>query len=817
MRILSVDDDRQNLYLIESVARGCGHEVVSASNGVEALAALGKGHFDLIVSDILMPEMDGFRLCHEVKARSELSGIPFVFYTATYTEKKDEELALSLGASRFIVKPLDPERFIAILEEVVREGEAGRLPLAHGALDEGENYLKAYNERLVHKLEDKIKQLSALSWDLTATLEEKNREIAQRREAEEALRRSEEQLRLVWEESMDGMRLTDERGTIIRANPAFAKIFAKSADELKGQPFTCCYAAADAGSILAAWRSQVVARTLDAHAELLLTRWDGKPIWLEWSNAVIESSAGPLILSLYRDVTERRRAEEERANLERQLQQSQKLETVGRLAGGVAHDFNNMLTVVNGYADLLLQRLPEGDAARSQLLQIRKAGDRAASLTQQLLAFSRKQITELKLTDLNAVVTEAGTMLQRLLGEDIRFVTELGSSADCVMADSGQIHQVLMNLAVNARDAMPRGGTLAIETRDIDVAEKDAAAYPELPPGAYTLLTFSDTGLGMDEETQRHMFEPFFTTKPEGTGTGLGLSTAYGIVRQSGGWIFAESKPGQGATFRIFLPRVAGTVPAEVVTADGGTDVRASETILVVEDQEDVRMLAAEVLRDHGYRVLEAASGGAALLQAEQFTEPIHLLLTDVVMPGLSGRELADRLTLLRPGLKHMFMSGYAAGALSGTTATGLATAFIAKPFTPAALAKKVREVLGRRSIHGAILVVDDEEGIQELFRSVLGSAGYEVDGAGNGREALRLARQREFDLVITDLVMPECEGLETIRTLRLEHPDLKVAAMSGAFGGQFLNVAAKLGACASLKKPISPDQLLAIVRDLLN
>jgi CheY-like chemotaxis protein len=365
---------------------------------------------------------------------------------------------------------------------------------------------------------------------------------------------------------------------------------------------------------------------------------------------------------------------------------------------------------------------------------------------------------------------------------------------------------------------MPRGGTLAIETTDIDIVEDDAVRYPGLAPGAYTLLTVSDTGLGMEEETQRHIFEPFFTTKPEGAGTGLGLSTVYGIVRQSGGRVFAESKPGQGATFRIFLPRVAAAGHPEVVTPEDDTDVRASETILVVEDQEDVRMLTAEVLRDLGYRVLEASSGSAALRQVEQYTEPIHLLLTDLVMPGMSGRELVDRVRLLRPALKHMFMSGYAGhpgDALSGGTAAG--AAFIAKPFTPAALAKKVREVLGRRGTHGAILVVDDEEGIQELFRSVLGSAGYEVVAARNGEEAVKIAQEREFDLVITDLVMPEREGLGTIQVLRREHPYLKVAAMSGAFGGHFLDVAAKLGACASLKKPISPEQLLVTVRDLLH
>jgi CheY-like chemotaxis protein len=381
------------------------------------------------------------------------------------------------------------------------------------------------------------------------------------------------------------------------------------------------------------------------------------------------------------------------------LQQAQKLESVGRLAGGVAHDFNNLLTVINGYSGLLLKRLDHpNDPLENGLEQIRQAGERAAGLTQQLLAFSRHQLIEPRPLSANAVLADAERMLQRIVGEDIEFITRLHASPGLVMADPVQIHQVLMNLVVNARDAMPNGGKVIIETMNVDVDERYRAPHLELAPGPYVLLSVTDTGIGMDEPTRLRVFEPFFTTKEKGIGTGLGLSTVYGIVRQAGGCISVYSEPGLGTTFKVYLPRLAEGAPAEATDRPGSSGLQGSETVLVVEDQEEVRRLAAEVLRTYGYNVIQAATGLEALQLAEHYSGRIDLVLTDVVMPGMAGPELIDRFRALQPGIKVLCMSGYTAdaAALLGVLDSGVA--FISKPFAPDVLAAEVRAILGSKA-----------------------------------------------------------------------------------------------------------------------
>jgi PAS domain S-box-containing protein len=556
MRILSVDDNDENLYLIETMARAHGHVVVSARNGLEALKQLAGGGFDLIVSDVLMPGMDGFQLCRTVKSDERLKHIPFVFYTATYTARQDEELGLALGASRFIVKPAEPEEFLAAVEQVVSEGESGKIPVPAVDLDDGGKTLSLYNERLVRKLEHKIQQLEAARAELAASIEEKNREIVQRRLAEEALKRSEEQLRLMWEESTDGMRLSDRHGIILRANPALARMFAKPLDSLPGQPFTCCYAADDSESRLAEYCEKVESRAVEARLEKMLRRWDGEPIWVDGSYARVETPSGPVVFTVLRDVTQRKRAEQERASLEEQLRQAQKLESIGRLAGGIAHDFNNLLTVINGYSGMVLAGLKATDPMRRNMEEVLGAGERAASLTRQLLAFSRKQTVEMKPLNLGELIAGLKSMIQRLVGDDVEVAVEVGEAQAWVMADSGLLHQVLMNLVVNARDAMPKGGKLTIGVACVQGNQPEPVGCAALAPGPYVLLEVADTGAGMDAQTRQRVFEPFFTTKEEGKGTGLGLSIVYGIVRQCGGTIAVESAPGRGTTFRIYLPRL---------------------------------------------------------------------------------------------------------------------------------------------------------------------------------------------------------------------------------------------------------------------
>jgi nitrogen-specific signal transduction histidine kinase/CheY-like chemotaxis protein len=386
------------------------------------------------------------------------------------------------------------------------------------------------------------------------------------------------------------------------------------------------------------------------------------------------------------DVTERKRLEE-------QYRQAQKLEAVGRLAGGVAHDFNNLLTVSNGYADLLPAHVRGDDEAREAVEEIRRAGERASSLTRQLLTFSRNQVLQPRLLDLNAIIAVTGKMLRRLLGEDIALAVTLDPALGRVRADPGHLEQVLLNLCVNARDAMPRGGKLTIETRNVELDDAFARAHLEVRPGPYVLLAVSDTGVGMTAEVKAHIFEPFFTTKGLGKGTGLGLATVYGILQQSGGAIGVYSEAGRGTTFKVYLPRADGSGPEEGDRPEAAATPRGNETVLVAEDEGPVRVLVGEVLRAYGYGVLEANDGAEAIRVAEGNAGPIDLLVTDVVMPGMSGRALAQHLAL-RPSLKVLYVSGYTDDAVVRHGVLEAETAFLQKPFRPDDLARKVRAVL---------------------------------------------------------------------------------------------------------------------------
>jgi len=392
---------------------------------------------------------------------------------------------------------------------------------------------------------------------------------------------------------------------------------------------------------------------------------------------------------------ERARTEGVLRETEAQLRQAQKMEAVGRLAGGVAHDFNNLLTVIRGYSELLLGRLGPTDAMRKDMEEIKKAADRASGLTRQLLAFSRRQFIAAKVVDLNALVSNMDGMLRRLIGEDIvELCAELDPSAGAIKADPGQVEQVIMNLVVNARDAMPTGGRLTIETKNVTIGKGVRLDAVGLAPGSYVLLAVRDTGHGMDAETQSHLFEPFFTTKEKGKGTGLGLSTVYGIVKQSGGNITVESAPGRGTTFRIYFPRVEQEVQETAGSAEAIDPAHGRETILLVEDEPAVRGLVHETLRLHGYTVLEARHGIEALLTSTKFVGPIHLLLTDVVMPQMSGPEVAEKLLTVRPGIKVLYMSGYPDHPVFDQGGMSRETGFMPKPFSPHVLVQKVREVL---------------------------------------------------------------------------------------------------------------------------
>ncbi len=412
---------------------------------------------------------------------------------------------------------------------------------------------------------------------------------------------------------------------------------------------------------------------------------DGSYKWLSWTaTPVVEEG---LIYAAARDMTEQKQ-------LETQLRQALRLEAVGRLAGGVAHDFNNLLNVILGYSALLLERLGSSDSLRKYADEIRKAGDRAAALTRQLLAFSRKQVLAPKVLDLNTVVTEMVKLLDRLIGEDIELLTFPDTGLGRVKADPGQIGQVIMNMAVNARDAMPRGGKLIIQTTNVELDENYASQHVGARPGPYVMLAVSDNGCGMDAETRARVFEPFFTTKEKGKGTGLGLSTVYGIVKQSGGHIWVYSEPERGTTFKVYLPRVEDSAPTPRAEKAWAASQRGSETVLLVEDEESLRRLAREFLENKGYTVLEAGNGEEAVSACEKYERPIHLMVTDVVMPGMSGRELAACLKVPRPDMKVLYVSGYTDEAITHHGVLEAGVAFLQKPFTAEDLLRRVYEVL---------------------------------------------------------------------------------------------------------------------------
>lgn len=540
---------------------------------------------------------------------------------------------------------------------------------------------------------------------------------------------------------------------------------------------------------------------------------DGRVGWVHGRGAVVRDPAGApaMMAGTIQDITSRRAVEDE-------LRQAQKLEGLGRLAGGIAHDFNNLLTVINGYGEMLLGELQDEDPRRESVAEICKAGERAAELTRQLLTFSRKQIVEPEPLDLNRLIGDNLDMLRRLVGEDIEVETRLDTPLGRVVADPGQMHQVLMNLVVNARDAMPRGGRLTIATSNSDVEESDPRRRPGAAPGHYVSLSVADTGIGIAAEAREHIFDPFFTTRGKGAGTGLGLATVYGIVQQTGGSISFHSESGRGTTFLIHLPRTEAAVSDRRETAPSSAHLRGTETVLVVEDQEPVRKLAVQMLSRCGYRILEAAQGDEALLLAACHAGPIHLLLTDVVMPRMTGRELAEHLTATRPAMKVLYMSGYAEDVIASRGLLDPGLLYIAKPFSSEVLALKVREALGStpEPAPARVLVVDDESGVRTLFQKVLADAGYAVLLAEDGHQALKMVRAQRFDLVLTDLAMPEREGIKIIRSMRQAQPDLKIVVMARAFDGGFLKIARRLKANSTLAKPVTPEQLISTVRGVL-
>ena len=518
---------------------------------------------------------------------------------------------------------------------------------------------------------------------------------AKAQEAEEALRESEARYRCLIEGSIQGI-YVQKASRIGFANTAMARIFGyDNPGQLVGQDSQILVAPGERTRLEMHRAALLAGRETPPRYEYQGLRRDGTLIWIECLVSVVSWDGGPAILGTFLDISERKRAEEALREQEGQLRQAHKMEAVGRLAGGIAHDFNNLLTVIRGRSEILLRRLAPDIPWRQDIDLIEQTAERAAALTRQLLAFSRKQVLQPKVLELNAVVAGMDPILRRLIGEHIELVWLPGSALSCVRADPGQLEQVVMNLVVNARDAMPRGGRLTLETGSVELDDAFVRRNPGARAGTHVMLAVTDTGVGMNEFTKAHLFEPFFTTRGRGKGTGLGLATVYGIVRQSGGYIHVESELGRGATFRIYLPRVEAVAEDVEPSPPAARPLEGRETVLLVEDEDTVRGWAREVLDMYGYTVLEASNGIEALGVAERHDGGIHLLLTDVVMPHMSGRELADRLSPMRPEMKVLYMSGYTDEAIVHHGVLTAGTALIQKPFGVDALAEKVREVLG--------------------------------------------------------------------------------------------------------------------------
>jgi len=681
-RILIVDDIPENRYFLEMLLKGNDHDVMTAVNGADALEMAKRALPDLIVADILMPVMDGYSLCRRCKTDPDLRQIPFIFYTATYTEPEDEDFAMSLGADRFVIKPQEPEELKRIVEEVLEQGPHSGIPESRG-MEEGE-FFEDYSKALFRKLEKKTAEVDRLSDDLS-------RETEERKKLEKTLFEFETKLNKLLDASTAAIILTDMEGNVLFINKRFSDIFGYGLEDLPTLETWFVRAFPDVllrRSMRHSWKSaDDVAAPQGVDLEPVESRVvcrDGTARQV----SVIDAVVSDIHLTTFTDLTERRK-------LEDQLLHAQKMEAIGQLAGGVVHDFNNILTAIVGYGHLLMTKLPDEGPSRGYVEQILNVTDRGAKLTHSIFAFSRKQKTEIKPVKLNHLIRGAESFLRRLINESIELRTDLSADDVTIMADPFQVEQIIMNLVTNARDAISDIGSITIRTRPVAIGDDFVAEHGFGSRGNQVLLTVSDTGKGMDTETSSNIFEPFFTTKEAGRGTGLGLTVVYGIVKRHGGHIQVDSAPGKGTEFRIYLPSLnISEVPDDkqhCSRAPGGT-----ETILLAEDNADLRRVTRLNLEADGYQVVEAIDGKQAVELLKERKNSISLVLADLVMPRMGGWDVYLEAARIKPGISVIFMSGYTDDSIDVSFIREAGLELLSKPVPPTLLSARIREALDK-------------------------------------------------------------------------------------------------------------------------
>jgi|GEM_PF-726208 len=676
-KILIVDDVAENRYILEKLLGGHQMSVVSAQNGQAALDKAYEDPPDLIISDILMPVMDGYTLCKIWKSDDRLKHIPFIVYTATYTDPKDEAFAKKLGADLFMIKPQEPHVFVETVKEILQKERAVQAD-EYQPLGSEMEFFRQYNEVLFHKLEKKVSDLEQVNRRL-------GQEIEDHRLAEEKLLRLSRSI----EESPVAFVLMDVNGNVEYVNPEFLRISGYAIQDTAGLNVKSLQPTGNQpDDFKKAWNS--VRSDNIWRGEMRIRKKNDDWFWAYLTMLPLKNQEGRVnsYMMIMEDTSEKRR-------LETQLIQLQKLEGIGQLAGGVAHDFNNILTAIIGYAQLVYLNMQQDDANRGHIKHIMDYSEKAASITKSLLAFSRRQTANLSCFNVNDLISDFQKLLLRLMPENIEIQTQFTSQKLSVLVDQVQLEQVIMNLATNARDAMPDGGLIIIATNMIDIDHEFIKVNGYGKTGSYVQITVADMGKGMDQQTREKIFEPFFTTKEHGKGTGLGMTIVYNIISRHNGFVNVESEPGKGTRVRILLPiveaveAVNGNKTEELINEGG------ARTILVAEDDSGIRDLITTILTERGYQVIGAADGVEAVSLFRENKGKVVLVMLDGIMPKKNGREACREIRAMKPDVKVIFMSGYSENMLDFDKMQDLNIHFLQKPVLPLDILKKIQELLG--------------------------------------------------------------------------------------------------------------------------